>query len=88
MFPLFNHLFPLSSGLWGEGEKGCPTRIDHFDLGQDMVMLKAAVASRQRQAVTIALRAACSGIKIQDYTHGGPMASVTLRGDVTKLLNT
>ena len=32
-------------------------------------MLKAAVASGQRQAVDLALWAACSGIKIKDNTH-------------------
>ena len=43
LFPLFIHLFPSSGGLWGEGEKERPARIDHFDLEQDMVIAKPAL---------------------------------------------
>ena len=45
------------TALWrvmGRRGKGCPTRIDHFDRGQEQVFLEKAAAA-------MALRAACSG---------------------------
>ena len=38
LFPLFIRPFLCFGGLMGVRSQGSPTRTDHFDLGQDMVM--------------------------------------------------
>ena len=61
----------------GEEEKGVPTMIGNPDLGQEMLYAKKPPwPYGQRQAAAMALRAACSGKQITDYTH--TMASVAV----------